>query len=224
MDPNANEDGDLTLLLSIDSKKADIEFACSRGGQEEEEDEEEEEVVEEVGDEPEEGEEGEGEEGEGGKKPAKKPDSNFMVDLLRSGNSSLSLVELFKFKKAFYEADDNENGVLEWEEFRDAFHIISKVRMLFCCFRCFPWMADSCVPWPQDIPESDIMTWFAKIDGDCDGFVEWDECFNFLIAKVCGAPELKFDAPAASYLENETRRETETAMRERFVLRICSDR
>ena len=52
------------------------------------------------------------------------------------------------------------------------------------------------------------MTWFAKIDGDCDGFVEWDECFNFLIAKVCGAPELKFDAPAASYLENETRRET----------------
>jgi len=30
------------------------------------------------------------------------------------------------------------------------------------------------------------MTWFAKIDGDCDGFVEWDECFNFLIAKVCG--------------------------------------
>lgn len=43
--------------------------------------------------------------------------------------------------------------------------------------------------WPQDIPESDIMTWFAKIDGDCDGFVEWDECFNFLIAKVWAAAQ-----------------------------------
>lgn len=111
-------------------KKADLEFACSRGHQEVVIPEEEQEAeTEEQAEEEEEGEEGVGEEveeSEAGKKPAKKPDSNFMVDLLRSGNSSLSLVELFKFKKAFYEADDNENGVLEWEEFRDAFHIISK--------------------------------------------------------------------------------------------------
>jgi len=59
-----------------------------------------------------------------------------MVDLLRSGHSSLSLVELFKFKKAFYAADDNGNGVLEWEEFREAFRLIS-----------------------DEILESDIMTW-----------------------------------------------------------------
>ena len=26
------------------------------------------------------------------------------------------------------------------------------------------------------------MTWFAKIDSDCDGFVEWDECFDFLVS------------------------------------------
>ena len=144
INPKENEDGDLTLLLSIDSKKADVEFACSRGAgeEEDEEDDEEEEALEAVDEEP------ESPEGaaDGVRQPAKKPDSNFMVDLLRSGNSSLSLVELFKFKKAFYAADDNDNGVLEWEEFRDAFHMIS-----------------------DDIPESDIMTWFAKIDGDCDG-------------------------------------------------------
>jgi len=168
-----SEDGDLTLLRSIDSKKADVEFACSRQPRNEDEDDEEEEEEEEV-ELPAVPEAAPKKETSGAPvnhllnqpmhadstKPAKKPDGSFMVDLLRQGNSSLSLNELFKFKKAFFAADDNGNGVLEWEEFREAFRLIS-----------------------DDIAESDIMTWFAKIDGDCDGFVEWDECFNFLVAK-----------------------------------------
>jgi len=130
-------DDDLTLLRSIDSKKAAIEFVCSRRGEPDR------------------------------KKPAASDedetetasDNNFMVDLLTNGSNALSLAEVFKFKKAFFEADDNDNGVLEWEEFLEAFRIIS-----------------------DDILESDIMTWFAKIDSDCDGFVEWDECFDFLVS------------------------------------------
>eukprot|EP00656_Telonema_subtile_P001572 TRINITY_DN10689_c0_g1_i6.p1 TRINITY_DN10689_c0_g1~~TRINITY_DN10689_c0_g1_i6.p1 ORF type:complete len:1010 (-),score=227.54 TRINITY_DN10689_c0_g1_i6:153-3182(-) len=137
---DVEEDDDLTLLRSIDSKKASFEFAQSRRGDPK--------------DEP----------------PVHSPDSveaaaikqadgSFMVDLLTNGDNALSLSELFKFKKAFFAADDNGNGVLEWEEFLQAFRLIS-----------------------DDILESDIMTWFAKIDSDCDGFVEWDECFDFLVS------------------------------------------
>ena len=88
-------DDDLTLLRSIDSKKAAIEFVCSRRGEpdpaaQEASDEDETEAA---------------------------SDNNFMVDLLTKGSNALSLAEVFKFKKAFFEADDNGNGVLEWEEF-----------------------------------------------------------------------------------------------------------
>lgn len=145
-----SEDGDLTLLRSIDSKKANIEFACSRQPKEDEDDEEDEEGEDDGDADPTASVE---------KKEKKKPDGSFMVDLLRSGNTSLSLSEMYKFKKAFYAADDNGNGILEWEEFREAFHVIDPT-----------------------IPESDVMTWFAKIDTDCGGEVEWDECFNFLIS------------------------------------------
>jgi len=133
----AEGDDDLTLLRSIDSKKAAIEFVQSRRG------------------EPDRKAPTKPDDDEG----AKGSDNNFMVDLLTNGSNALSLAEVFKFKKAFFEADDNDNGVLEWEEFLEAFRIIS-----------------------DDILESDIMTWFAKIDSDCDGFVEWDECFDFLVS------------------------------------------
>lgn len=135
---NGDDDDDLTLLRSIDSKKASLEFAQSRRGDPREEDME-----------------ADSDEGEA----AKPADGSFMVDLLTNGDNALSLSELFKFKKAFFAADDNGNGVLEWEEFLQAFRLIS-----------------------DDILESDIMTWFAKIDSDCDGFVEWDECFDFLVS------------------------------------------
>eukprot|EP00658_Telonema_sp_P-2_P070358 TRINITY_DN59895_c0_g1_i1.p1 TRINITY_DN59895_c0_g1~~TRINITY_DN59895_c0_g1_i1.p1 ORF type:complete len:1009 (-),score=217.02 TRINITY_DN59895_c0_g1_i1:184-3210(-) len=133
--PEVPEEDDLTELRSIDSRKASVEFAQSRCGDPDHREEEDE---------------------EGEANPA---DGSFMVDLLTNGDNALSLAELFKFKKAFFAADDNGNGVLEWEEFLQAFRLMS-----------------------DDILESDIMTWFAKIDSDCDGFVEWDECFDFLVS------------------------------------------